>query len=147
MSRMSRRLFLGTLLLALAPPMASARHDRQPEPSSADVHRESGPTSAQPQRESAPPSTPVEVSGPVEVSAPAVPTITPAVRDLPDWKPDPSLFGLEMKRREDFGFVPIPYPITPKVDPLLETQMLEQGCCPPDGFATPVHNFAGQSTY
>ena len=45
-------------------------------------------------------------SRPVYVSPPVVPTITPAVRDLPDWKPDPNLFGPEMKRRDDFGFIP-----------------------------------------
>jgi hypothetical protein len=41
----------------------------------------------------------------VFVSEPVVPTSTPAVRDLPDYTPDPNLFGLEAKRREDFGFI------------------------------------------
>src|SRR5207244_2723883 len=59
----------------------------------------------------------------------------------------PNLFGLEMKRREDFGFVPIPYPITPKVDPLLNLQPLEERrSLQLDGFGTLVHNYAGQST-
>jgi hypothetical protein len=85
-------------------------------------------------------------SGPLEVGAPVVPTITPAVRDLPDWVPDPNLFGLEMKRREDYGFLPIPYDIKPKVDPLLDLQSLTGGSRQPDAFGVPVHNFAGQTS-
>ena len=80
---------------------------------------------------------------PIFVSEPSVPTLTPAVRDLPDWKPDPNLYSLEMKRREDFGFIPIEYPIKPTVDPLLEVQRLA-GPRQPDAFSTLIHNFAGQ---
>jgi hypothetical protein len=82
---------------------------------------------------------------PVFVSEPSVPTLTPAVRDLPDWTPDPNLFGLEMKRREDFGFIPIEYPIKPVLDPLYEIQRLA-GPRSPDAFSTPIHNFAGQTS-
>ena len=84
-------------------------------------------------------------SKPVFVSQPVVPTITPAVRDLPDYQPDPNLFGLEMKRREDYGFIPIEYPIKPTLDPLFE---LQSSAAPlqPDGFGTLIHNYAGQTS-
>ena len=84
---------------------------------------------------------------PVLVSEPVVPTSTPAVRDLPDWKPDPSLFGLEMKRREDFGFIPIEYPIKPKLDPLSESSQAVSTPAPgPNAFSTLVHDYAGQTS-
>jgi hypothetical protein len=82
----------------------------------------------------------------VQVSEPVVPTITPAVRDLPDWKPDPNLFGLEMKRREDFGFIPIEYLVKPKVDPLLVLQQEQRTPQQPENFSTLVHNYAGQTS-
>jgi hypothetical protein len=82
---------------------------------------------------------------PVFVSEPVVPTITPAVRDLPDWKPDPNAFGLEMKRREDFGFIPIEYPVKPKVDPLFMLQQEERSPQQPENFSTLVHNYDGQT--
>ena len=84
-------------------------------------------------------------TGPDSVSEPVVPTITPAVMDLPDYKPDPGLFGLEMKRRDDFGFIPFVYEIEPRVDPLLTLQTLETAAAS-DGFSTPVHNYAGQTS-
>jgi hypothetical protein len=84
-------------------------------------------------------------TGPTEVSEPVVPTITKAVRDLPDFVPDPNLFGLEAKRRETFGIIPIEYPIEPRVDPLMKLQELG-GPRLPDSFGTPVHNYAGQSS-
>ena len=91
--------------------------------------------------------TPVEPpSGPVFVSEPAVPTVTVAVRDLPDWKPDLNLFGLEMKRREDFGFIPIEYPIEPQMDPLFETQDRSSQRRLPGAFRHPVYNYAGQTS-
>jgi hypothetical protein len=79
------------------------------------------------------------------VGPPSVPTITRPARDLPDHVPDPGLFGLEMKRREDFGFIPIPYTIDPKVDPLLYTPTASVPHQPLD-FGTPVTNFAGQTS-
>jgi hypothetical protein len=85
-------------------------------------------------------------SRPVFVSQPVVPTITPAVRDLPDYQPDPNLFGLEMKRREDYGFIPIEYPIKPTVDPLFELQRSIAAALQPDGFGTLIHNYAGQTS-
>jgi hypothetical protein len=85
-------------------------------------------------------------SKPVFVSQPVVPTITPAVRDLPDYVPDPNLFGLEMKRREDYGFIPIEYPIKPTVDPLFELQRSITAALQPDGFGTLIHNYAGQTS-
>jgi hypothetical protein len=117
MTRSTRTILLGGFVLAAAVPGAFAGDAAQVEPP----------------------------SGPVYVSPPSVPSITPAVRDLPDWKPDPNLFGLEMKRREDFGFTPIEYAITPKVDPLLS---LQQSSSPPapDDFSTLIHNYAGQTS-
>jgi hypothetical protein len=85
-------------------------------------------------------------AGPSEVGPPSVPTITPAVRDLPDFTPDPNLFGLEMKRREDFGFLPVPYAIKPKVDPLLQLQQQVGSTRQVDAFGTPLKNFAGQTS-
>jgi hypothetical protein len=117
MTRMDKTLFLGALLLVLAPGIAVAQEAEQIEP----------PT------------------GPDYVSEPVVPIITPAVRDLPDWQPDATLFGLEMKRRDDFGFIPIEYPIKPTVDPLLEPSRSE-GPRAPDAFGTPLHNYAGQTS-
>src|SRR5690242_12895846 len=73
---------------------------------------------------------------PVLVSAPVVPTITPAVRDLPDWKPEGDLFGLEMKRRDDFNVIPIEYPITPRVDPLLQLQQESRTPQQPENFSS-----------
>jgi hypothetical protein len=79
------------------------------------------------------------------VSKPSVPTVTPAVKDLPDWTPDPNLFGLEMKRRDDFGFLPIPYEIKPQVDPLLDLRSFG-GNPQTDAFNMPIHNFSGQTS-
>jgi hypothetical protein len=81
---------------------------------------------------------------PIFVSEPVVPTVSIAVRDLPDFEPPRNLFDLEMKRREDFGFIPIEYPIAPKLDPLRD----RSGSClrQPDAFGTPIVNFAGQSS-
>ena len=84
-------------------------------------------------------------TGPVFVSEPSVPTLTPAVRDLPDFVPNPNLFGLEMKRREDFGFTPVPYAIEPKVDPLIYKQDT-RAPLRVDGFNTLIHNYAGQTS-
>ncbi len=84
-------------------------------------------------------------SGPDYVSEPFVPTLTPAVKDLPDFKPDKNLIGQEMKRRDDFGFIPILYPIEPKTDSLLS----KEASAPlpsPDGFSTPIHNYSGQTS-
>ncbi|MBZ5640110.1 MAG: hypothetical protein LAO51_15285 [Acidobacteriia bacterium] len=117
MTRTRTALFLGALMLALLPAFAMAQEKPPADP----------PT------------------GPVYVSEPVVPIITPAVKDLPDWKPDPNLFGLEMKRRDDFGFIPVLYPIKPQVDPLLQLEQLE-GPKLPDAFGTPVHNYAGQTS-
>ena len=86
-------------------------------------------------------------TGPVWVGAPVVPIATPAVRDLPDWTPDPNAMGLEMKRREDYGFLPIPYAIKPTVDPLLYRQETMTGPGRQvDAFSAPLFNFAGQQS-
>ncbi len=80
------------------------------------------------------------------VGQPVVPEITRPVRDLPDFVPDPNLFGQEMKRRETWGFIPTLYPIKPRVDPLMELQSLERAARVPEGFNTPLHNFAGMDS-
>jgi hypothetical protein len=80
------------------------------------------------------------------VSEPVVPTLTPAVRDLPEWEPNSLLYGLEMKKREDFSVVPIEYAITPKVDPLLLKQEEEAFSRVLDRFSTLIYDFAGQSS-
>ncbi|HEX4826065.1 MAG TPA: hypothetical protein VFV19_17335 [Candidatus Polarisedimenticolaceae bacterium] len=88
-------------------------------------------------------------NGPIWVGDPVVPIVTPAVRDLPDYTPDPNAFGLEMKRREDYGFLPIPYPIKPTVDPLFYQQQRESLTGPGrqvDAFSSPLLNFAGQTS-
>ena len=85
-------------------------------------------------------------SRPVLVGPASVPTLTPAVKDLADWTPDPSLYGLEMKRREDFGFIPRDYPIKPTVDPLVEQGQRLTVPGQPDAFSTLIHNFAGQTS-
>ena len=88
--------------------------------------------------------------GPVFVSPPSVPTLTRAARDLPDVTPGPNLFLPEAKRRDDYGFSPIPYPIEPKLDPLLLRDRQRQDGAPlaaePDGFGTLIYNYAGQTS-
>jgi hypothetical protein len=88
--------------------------------------------------------------GPVFVGPPSVPTLTRAARDLPDASPDPNLFLPEAKRRDDYGFSPIPYSIDPKLDPLLLRDRQRQDAAPlsaePDGFGTLVHDWAGQTS-
>ena len=80
------------------------------------------------------------------VGAPSVPTITPAVRDLPDWRPDPNLFELEMKRRDDYGFIPVDYAVAPRPSPLLDTWTPGGPSRAPNGFQTPIHNYVGQTS-
>ena len=85
-------------------------------------------------------------SGPMFVGDPVVPTLTPAVRDLPDFVQDPGMFGTEMKRRENYGFVPVEYPHEPKTDPLVDLQYGAGVRTTDTGFATLIHNYAGQSS-
>ncbi|HPS77444.1 MAG TPA: hypothetical protein PLS53_04750 [Thermoanaerobaculaceae bacterium] len=84
-------------------------------------------------------------SGPVYVSEPVVPTVSQAVRDLPDDTYDMNRYGLEMKRREDFGFIPLYYEVVPRIDPLLELQANAPAPAP-EAFSTLIHNFAGQTS-
>ena len=78
--------------------------------------------------------------GPAEIGAPVVPTISPAVRDLPDAIPDPSLFGLEMPPVQ--RAITRPYEIKRRVDPLVHLQG-QPAPRLPDGFGALVHNYAG----
>ncbi len=87
-----------------------------------------------------------DTSGPVYVSRPVVPTLTRPFRDLPDFKPDPNLYGLEMKRRENFNFIPIEYSHEPKVDSLLSVQKQAVKEAMDAAFGTLLHNYAGQSS-
>ena len=83
-----------------------------------------------------------EVSGPVFVSDPVVPTLTPAIRDLPTFVPDPNLFGLEAKRRDDHGIIVPDIDMPPHRNPLAEMQSKAPGPSP-SAFGTPFVNFAG----
>jgi hypothetical protein len=80
------------------------------------------------------------------VSAPVVPTLTVAARDLPDWEPNPFLFGLEAKKREETDVVPVEYPIAPKPDPLLGLQEQAGLSRTPDGFSALLRDFPGQAS-
>ncbi len=84
-------------------------------------------------------------SGPVYVSEPVVPTISPVVRDLPESLLGREYYGLEMKRREDYGFIPITYPVEPRVDPLLRLQRAEASFVS-ESFSTLIHLYAGQTS-
>ncbi|MCU0231284.1 MAG: hypothetical protein MUC67_07880, partial [Acidobacteria bacterium] len=93
---------------------------------------------------------PAPAAGPVFVGPPSVPIVTRAARELPDISPDPNLFLPEAKRRDDFGFSPIPYSIEPRLDPLLLRERQRQADGPlaagPNGFGTLVHDYAGQTS-
>jgi hypothetical protein len=80
------------------------------------------------------------------VSAPVVPTLTPAARDLPDWEPNPFLLGLEAKEREGSDVDAIAYPIAPRVDPLLAAEQEGETSRTPDGFGTLLHDYPGQTS-
>ncbi len=84
-------------------------------------------------------------SGPVYVSEPVVPTVSMAVSDLPDESYRANRFGLEMKRREDYGFIPLYYEVIPQVDSLLELQSTKP-VASPDALSTLIKNFAGQTS-
>jgi len=88
---------------------------------------------------------PAPRSGPVYVSEPVVPTVSMAVSDLPDEPERTSRYGLEMKRREDYGFIPIYYEVIPQVDSLLELQSFAPAASP-DALSTLIKNFAGQTS-
>ncbi len=81
------------------------------------------------------------VVGEVFVSEPSVPTISPAVRDLPDLVIDPSL-DREMAKRDYFGFVGTGYQGPAWLDPLVEVQS-RAPLAAPDAFTTPLTNWAG----
>ena len=77
----------------------------------------------------------------VFVSEPSAPTISPAVRDLPDPVSDP-LLDREMARRDYFGFVGDGVQGPAWLDPLVEIQ---RGAilAEPDAFSAPLTNWAG----
>ncbi|HEX5042801.1 MAG TPA: hypothetical protein VFV75_07830 [Candidatus Polarisedimenticolaceae bacterium] len=83
--------------------------------------------------------------GTARVSAPVVPTLTPAARDLPDWEPNPFLLEVEAKPREgDLDVDAIDYPVVPRVDPLLAVQQQGEISRTPDGFSALLRDFPGQ---
>jgi PKD repeat protein len=83
--------------------------------------------------------------GPSFVSEPSVPTLSPAVRDLPAPVLNSHLFGREMQRREDYGFISTAVDPGPHDNPLLDLQRFE-GAPQPDGFGTPILNFSGATS-
>ncbi|MBN2381296.1 hypothetical protein JXQ70_00300 [bacterium] len=82
---------------------------------------------------------------PVYVSEPSVPTISPAVRDLPEYKPDPATFGTEAHRRDTRGFTGPDLQGEPFENPLVERQ--RQAPQPAEdeirAFETPIVNVGG----
>jgi hypothetical protein len=78
----------------------------------------------------------------VVVSEPSVPTISPAVRDLPPPDTDFPLLDREMKPRDDHGFMGPDIQGEPWDNPLVELQANAQPAAP-DDFGTPILNFAG----
>ncbi|MBN1137823.1 MAG: hypothetical protein JXM73_14640, partial [Anaerolineae bacterium] len=81
--------------------------------------------------------------GQVYVSEPSVPTISPAVRDLPPFdETDYPVLDREMARKDDFGFVGPDVQGSPWLDPLakLQNSMPAAGI---NDFATPLTNWAG----
>ena len=83
----------------------------------------------------------VVVPGQVFVSEPSTPTISPAVRDLPDALIDPTL-DREMAKRDYFGFVGTGFQGPAWLDPLVEVQG-RASLAEPDAFSTPLTNWAG----
>ncbi len=75
------------------------------------------------------------------VGEPSVPTISPAVRDLPDIVVDPSL-DREMAKRDYFGFVGEGVQGPAWLDPLVAIQS-SAILAEPDAFGTPLTNWAG----
>ncbi len=87
------------------------------------------------------PAAPEKVSGEVFVSEPSAPTISPAVRDLPDVELDP-LLQREMARRDYFGVIGEGVQGPPWLDPLVEIQRSAKPAGP-DAFTTPLTNWEG----
>jgi len=82
-----------------------------------------------------------QVPGEVFVSEPSVPTVSPAVRDLPDPVFDPTL-DREMAKRDYYGFVGTGVQGPAWLDPLVGIQS-RADLAGPDAFATPLTNWAG----
>ena len=83
-----------------------------------------------------------EVSGPVFVSDPVVPTLTPAIRDLPTFVPDPNLYNMEAKRRDDHGIIVPDIDMPPHSNPLAERQSRAPGPGA-SAFGDPLRQFRG----
>ena len=84
---------------------------------------------------------PAQLQLQVFASEPSVPTISPAVRDLPDIVVDPTL-DREMAKRDYFGFVGTGVQGPAWLDPLVEIQR-RAALGGPDAFTTPLTNWAG----
>ncbi|HNT18755.1 MAG TPA: proprotein convertase P-domain-containing protein, partial [Acidobacteriota bacterium] len=89
-------------------------------------------------------------SGPVYVSEPVVPTLTPAARDLPDPGPASIMFQVEAKRRDDRGIVVPNIDMPEHGNRLAELQQqflaTRSGNPKPSAFNTPIMNFAGYTS-
>ena len=79
----------------------------------------------------------------ISVSGPYTPTLSMAVRDLPD-EPDLPTLDREPAQRDDRGFVGPDIDMPPHGNPLAELQADAPEPLP-DGFTTPLLNFAGRS--
>ena len=87
-------------------------------------------------------------SGPVHVSEPVVPLITPAVSDLPPYEPDPNLLGKEMHRRDDYDFSGPNLQAPPHDNPLATLQLNAHAPSEKEmrAFGTTIVNVAGYSS-
>lgn len=82
------------------------------------------------------------ISGATQVVGPVFPTLSPRVRDLPPLAPVDGLYGLEMKRRDEQGFLGPEVLVPPVEDPLVELQ--RRAPIPaPSAFDTPIVNVEG----
>ncbi|HPR65213.1 MAG TPA: proprotein convertase P-domain-containing protein [Thermoanaerobaculia bacterium] len=84
-------------------------------------------------------------NGPTYVSDPVVPTISRAVRELPQVDDEKDAFGPEMARRQDYGFSGPDQQGPPKDNPLADLQNLTPRP-EPNGFDTLLQNFAGYTS-
>ncbi len=83
--------------------------------------------------------------GPVEVGMMDGPYLTRAVRDLPPYKPDLPNLNREMAPRNNHGFAGPNIQMPPHGNPLVDLQRSAPEPSP-DGFETPLVNFAGYTS-
>ena len=89
------------------------------------------------------PTTLQDSDGPIFVSEPFLPTISPAIQDLPLWTPDPTLDREVNPRLSLYSLLDPNFRVKGGPDPLLPLQLAAPA--PSDaGFLTPLINVAGQ---